>query len=721
MKKIVIFLLCLCNISVFAQKSQADKKFKLYEYSEAIPLYKQYVDKNPNDYEATKKLALSYKYINNINGSIEAYQSLLMLAEAIPEDWYDLVQLLRMNGNLTEARLYAIQYQNKNGGEKAQNLLKLIDMYDELMSGMKEYNVINNTGQYHQSIFSTTYYQSGLIVTAENPGGARNEWTGKGITKLFLTDINFSKLIPFATELMSKYNDGPAALSNDGKIIYFTTINKKSVQEQDVNTRKLQISTGILNANKWQLADLFKFNDRNYNVAHPALRNDGNILVFASDKPGGKGGMDLYFCSKQMDNTWSEPINISILNSSENEVFPTFDTSDNLYFASNGLPGLGGLDIFISKNEGDNFAAPVNLKAPINSSFDDFSLTTNNNLESGYISTNRFGSPETDDIAFFSKKVVPGPPVKTVVKITVLDKYTSIPLPYVLVTFKDEKTNIIFQGITDPNGLLMVEELPADNYNVQGILNEVTTTLATIQKDEFVRELIERTITHNDPRFTLSGITLNTNKGQPVAGVTVMCENTVLNKTNSRITADDGKFFFQLEQASDFKVIGEKQGWLSSEAIYETTKGLDRSKDLYVKIKLSIQQPTDSTVIRLDKIYYAYDKCDINARSAEELNRLIKLMNDYPDMIIELSSHTDSRGSNAYNQKLSQCRADAAVAYILGKGILKSRIIAIGYGESKLVNECSDGVKCSEKQHQENRRTEFKIVSCPSCPKIEKQ
>jgi outer membrane protein OmpA-like peptidoglycan-associated protein len=722
MKKVILILLCLCTIPLFAQKSQADKKFKLYQYSEAIPLYKQYLEKSPEDYDAARNLALSYKYINNIAGSIESYKSLLKLSKAVPEDWYDLVQLLRINGNLAEARLYAIQYQQKSSGEKSQNLLKSIDMYDELMSGRNEYNVINKTGQYSQSIFSTIYYQSGLIVTAENLEGSRNEWTGRGFTKLYLTDINFSKLVPFATELMSKYNDGPAALSNDGKTIYYTTINKKSLQEQDVSTRKLQISTAILNEGNWNLVELFKFNNSNYNFAHPALRNDGKMLAFSSDKPGGKGGMDLYYCLLQSDNTWSEPVNISVLNSDENEIFPTFDALNNLYFASNGLPGLGGLDVFISKNDGNNFSAPVNLKAPINSNFDDFFLSTNNNLETGFISTNRFGSPEIDDVAFFSKTVkeVPKPVAKTTVKINVIDKYTSIPLPYVSVTIKDDMNNVIFKGITDPNGVLLADDLPIDNYKVQGILNDITTTIANISKNEFSQQLIEKTVTHNDPRFTLSGITINTHNGQPIAGVKVTCENTVLNKTNTRITTADGKFFFQLEQASDFKVIGELQGWLSSEAEYETTKGLDRSKDLYVKIKLSMQQPAAEAVIRLDKIYYDYDKYNIKPRAAEELNRLIKLMNDFPDMTIELSSHTDSRGSDDYNLKLSQNRADAAVAYIVGKGISKNRIVAKGYGETKLVNECANGVDCSEAKHQENRRTEFKIVSCLSCPNIEK-
>jgi len=722
MKKIVLFILCLCSISVFAQKSQADKKFSLYEYSESIPLYKQYLAKKPGDYDATRKLALCYKYTNNISGSVEAYQTLLTLKEAVPEDWYDLVQLLRISGNLTEARVYALQYQQKNNSEKAQNLLKSIDMYTELMSGSNEYDVVNKTGQYSQSVFSATWYHNSLIVTAESTEGAKSDWTGRGFTKLFQTDRNFSKLTPFAAELMSKHNDGPAAFSDDGNTIYFTTINKKSILEQDVNTSKLQISTAIFKDSKWQPADLFKFNNSGYNVAHPALRTDGNILVFSSDKPGGKGGMDLYYCSKQPDNTWSEPINIVALNSSENEIFPNYDASGNLYFASNGLPGLGGLDVFVSKNEGSNFRAPVNLKAPINSNFDDFSLTTVNTPDSGYISTNRFGTPETDDIAFFSKKVkeVPKPLVKNIIKITVLDKYTSIPLPYVSVTLKDDRSNIVFQGMTDPNGILVVEELPADNYRVQGILNEVTTTIANITKAEFTQELIERTITHNDPRFTLSGIALNAHNNLPVAGVKVSCENTVQNKINTKTTGPDGKFFFQLEQASDFKVMGEMQGWLSSEAIYETTKGLDRSKDLYVKLKLSMQQPAANEVIRLDKIYYDYDKSDIKPRAAEELDRLVKLMNDFPDMVIELSSHTDSRGSDEYNMKLSQSRADAAVAYIISKNISKTRIVAKGYGETRLVNNCSNGVKCTEEQHQANRRTEFKIISCSTCPQIEK-
>lgn len=182
-------------------------------------------------------------------------------------------------------------------------------------------------------------------------------------------------------------------------------------------------------------------------------------------------------------------------------------------------------------------------------------------------------------------------------------------------------------------------------------------------------------------------------------------------------TGADGKFFFQLEQNSDFEVQGTKKGWLSSEMAEKTTKGLDRSQQLYVNLELKIEQPVIKGTITLKKIHYSYDKCDIRPDAAAELNRLVKLMNDYPDMIIELSSHTDARGSDEYNIRLSQCRAESAVNYLINQGISTSRMKAIGYGETRLVNGCRNGVTCTDIQHEENRRTEFTILSCDSCPK----
>ncbi|MDO9511501.1 MAG: OmpA family protein [Bacteroidales bacterium] len=722
MKKTIVLLLCLSCFQLYAQKPKADKKFILYEYNEAIPLYLEYLQKHPGDYEASKRLALSYKYTNNIIASINLYKSIVNLPESISQDLYDLAQLLRIQGDIAEAEKYAIIFKRLDNGEKAENLLTAIKMYDELILNKDKYLITNKTKPYNQSVFASAPYKNGFIVTRENINQKKSSWTGKGFTKLFYSDIDFLNFAPFATEVMSEYDDGIATFTVDNNTMYYTSVNKLSLKESEVNTRKLQISCAEFHNTSWQLTDRFLFNNSAYNTAHPCLDKSGKLLVFSSDMPGGRGGMDLYYCTLNLDNTWSKPIIISSLNSIENEVFPIFDADGNLYFSSNGLPGLGGLDIFFSEFKNGEFVAPVNVKAPINSSYDDFFLVTFDHMESGYISTNRFDSPETDDIAHFSRKIEISekPITKVVIKINVIDKYTSTPLPYVSVSLKDSQNNVIHTGMTDPHGVLMIEEIPQNDYTVQGILNDITTTIANVSKDEFSQPLIEKILKHNDPRFTLAGLVVNSINEQPIPGVSVTCHNITINRVKQITTSNDGKFFFQLEQQSDFKVSGEKSGWLSSEAAYESTKGLDRSKELYVTLKLNMQQPTGTAVIKLDKIYYAYDKCNINSRAAEELNRLVKLMYDFPDMIIELSSHTDCRGSNAYNEKLSQCRADAAVEYILSKGIKSEKIKAKGYGEEKLVNNCGDGIECTEKQHQENRRTEFKIIQCPSCPEIEK-
>ena len=147
-----------------------------------------------------------------------------------------------------------------------------------------------------------------------------------------------------------------------------------------------------------------------------------------------------------------------------------------------------------------------------------------------------------------------------------------------------------------------------------------------------------------------------------------------------------------------------------------TTKGLNRNKTLYVKLVLCVDQLEVGKSFVLKNIYYDFDKCDIRKDASVELDRLVNIMKKYPSMEIELSSHTDQRGSDAYNNKLSQCRAESAVSYILSKGISKSRITAIGYGKTRILKDCYKESDCTSAPtndcpcHQNNRRTEVKIL-----------
>lgn len=719
----ILFFICLSSLGAYAQLDEANKHYMLYEYADAIPKYKKHLAKEANDYNATKSLFNCYKNTNNITEAISTGKQVIALAEAQPDDWYDLVQVLKISGNITEAKPYADQYLTKAPGDKANSLIESLKTYDQMMANKGDLVIENKTQRFDYSTFSLMPYDGKYLVTAESPSGTKSKWTGRGFTKLFLVPSDFSKMSELSKDLSSKGDDGIATTNAAGDVIWYTSLHKKATGSGNLKTKKLKLVEAIKSGNGWTVREL-PFNNKDYNVAHPAISEDQKMLVFASDMPGGKGGMDLYYSTKEADGTWSAPVNIASLNTSETEVFPVF-IGNKLYFSSNGHAGIGGLDIFEANRNGTDFGSIKNVGYPINSSYDDFSLYTNDNLQTGYISTNRYGNAQLDDIAYFYKKGEKPKEVEVPVLVTkdnvglevrVQDKYTEIPLPYVAIEVKDKGRNVVAKGLSDPDGNVLIEDLPKGEYTVQGELNGITTTIAKIMVEDFADELIKKVVTHNDPRFTLTGKVVNSTTGEPVQGVTVYRQNSTMNRTEETLTGIDGRFFFQLEQSSDFKLSGEKKGWLTTEVAYETTKGLDRSKELYVTLELDMQQPTGNAVIRLDKIFYDFDKCDIKPVSAEELDRLVKLMRDYADMKVELSSHTDSRGSSAYNEKLSQCRADAAVQYIVSKGVSRDRVVAKGYGESKLVNRCADGVECSDEEHQQNRRTEFTIISCESCP-----
>ena len=173
-------------------------------------------------------------------------------------------------------------------------------------------------------------------------------------------------------------------------------------------------------------------------------------------------------------------------------------------------------------------------------------------------------------------------------------------------------------------------------------------------------------------------------------------------------TKEDGKFFFDLELNKEYEILGEKLKFDSNKTGVNTLN-ITSSDTLTADLYLNPTMVVGRTFV-LENLYYDFDKHHIRPDAALILDDLIKILNEYPSMKIELSSHTDSRGSDSYNQALSQRRAQAAVEYLIKHGISRSRLVAKGYGETRLLNECSNGVSCSEEAHQLNRRTEFTIL-----------
>ncbi|RDB04027.1 OmpA family protein [Runella aurantiaca] len=508
----------------------------------------------------------------------------------------------------------------------------------------------------------------------------------------------------------SKYHEGPVAFFKDGKRILFTRNNylngKYKTSKDGINKLKLY-SAESANGNWKDLKEL-PFNSDEYSVGHPALSKDDKLLYFVSDMPGGFGGTDLYV-SKYDGANWSTPINLGpAVNSSGNEMFPFVDAQGNLYFSSDGHAGLGGLDIFYAKLiEGVMAKKPRNLGTPINSAKDDFGLITDAERTSGFFSSNRRQGGHDDDLFRF-ERTGPLNPCQDII-VNVIDAETKMPLANAVVEMagKSESDTEVKTGQTDKNGSIRLCLDPENDFvfktTYEGYVgNSVDFVAKDLDITEVIKLDIPLTKIKVKPKtFTLRGLVTTQKDRKPISGVKVLLRNECDDSVQEAVTDANGTYLFEVPSGCDYTIeaLKDNLGTMGSKV-----KGGETSE-------ANITMFEKGDVIKIENIYYDLDKSNIRTDASAELNKLVEVMNKYPKMKIEFGSHTDSRSSAKYNKTLSTKRAKAAVAYIVNQGISSKRIIAAGYGESKLVNKCKDGAPCTEEEHQQNRRTEIKILS----------
>ncbi len=316
-------------------------------------------------------------------------------------------------------------------------------------------------------------------------------------------------------------------------------------------------------------------------------------------------------------------------------------------------------------------------------------------------------------------KTPPPPPVQAIAKppltkdiiVEVTDLETGEKLKNARVKIIESK-GFIHRAVTDSNGVAIFPTMLADNYRIEAELNKVNTKVQEIAPKDFEIEgsSLRVGLEHSDPRFTLIGNTIEKQTKENVGGVYVILKNTRTGEENQVLSdSKTGEFNFQLERESNYSVFGRKDSFIS-EIETVTTEGLKRSQNLYVKLKIALEETVVGKVIDLKNIYYNYDKADLDEVASRDLQKLLQFMNDNPNIKIELNSHTDSRGTSAYNMQLSQKRAENVLKFLITKGITSNRLIAYGNGESKLKNGCNDNTPCTEEEHAINRRTEFMVI-----------
>lgn len=538
----------------------------------------------------------------------------------------------------------------------------------------------------------------------------------------------------FSKTLNSKYHEGPATFTRDGSKVIFTrnNFNNGKYKESSDGINKLKLYTAEDKNGSWSNVQEVPFNNDEYSTGHPSLSKDDKLMFFASDMPGGFGGTDIYVVSYD-NGQWGQPVNLGKdVNTKGNEMFPFVDELSNLYFASDGHPGLGDLDVFyVQLKNGTPVGKILNLGAPINSSKDDFGVITDGERKSGYFSSNRKRGGIDDDIYRFTRE---GPmyPCRELT-VAVYDAETKMPLDNTLLAVEaiggkteDKTTN------NDGTIALCLDEdnefkfkATREGY-IANTIGFTTKGNADDQPSRIEIPLQKITSIKRDTALTSSGKDLYTRPGQPVAGKVSTLRGQVTSQKDKRpmegvivtlrnecdgsiqqvVTGPDGKYEFDVVAGCDYTLEAQKDSYGTSGNKIRKIKAGEVPEYLSADLKMF----EEGDVITLENIYYNLNSAMIRSDAGKELNKLAALMKKYPGMRIELRSHTDSRGSAESNRSLSDRRAKCAVAYLKKKGIRASRLVAKGYGESELVNECADGVTCTEEQHQQNRRTEFKIL-----------
>lgn len=608
--------------------------------------------------------------------------------------------------------------------------------------------------------FSPVLYQNGLVYVSRHKSGPVDEKTGETFFELFYSELdpNGFPLKPqeFSTELNSQVHEGPVSFNRRGDQIFFTRSNTKGgITKSDSEGRiGLKIYSAQRGYFDWENIQELPFNDDEYTCMHPSLSPNSKKLFFTSNMPGGYGGFDLYFV-EWLGNKWSMPINLGPdINSSKNEVFPFIHESGILFFTSDGHSGMGGLDLFMIDLSGRKWGRVINLGEPFNSEFDDLGIVLTPGGTRGYFTSNRVDGRGQDDIYVFeAPEGIKGRELYKTINsvIAVYDKNQSKRVPGAAIRIFETSAD----GLINNEDLYNIELLPSSAESQELTLKMVRKSdqnlgdpriitdrngeavaqfqenkqyVILISKDGYKsREIIHSTKDADPYRpievllepsncFNLDGLVTNETYGQRIPNALVRIVNECDGSEEIIRTTVDGEFQACLQVGCDFTIVGEKEGYRSARTEVSTVK-IRGNRSLTAQIKLRPQSEQvmkepirEGTVIVLENIYYDFNKSAIRSGEARDLEALVKLMRTYPSMEIELGAHTDVRGTEAYNLKLSLKRAESAKQFMVERGIAANRIKAFGYGEAYPRNRCREGVNCSEEEHQFNRRTEVRIL-----------
>ncbi len=643
----VLFLLIVSSLysCKSAKLSDAEEKQRIGEYYEAAAIYRKvYTKTSPKKRDLrgyiAYRMAECNRLINNTAKATSAYMNAIRYDYPDSTVYLRMGQMLQKTGRYPEAiKNYDIYMENDPSNLLAINGIQGCELAPGWKKNPTRYEVRrmdkfnSRRGEFSPMLAGDKYDQLYFASSRSKDKDTKvSAITGQNNNNLFLVkqDEKGAWLAPveLEDEVNTEYDEGTPSFSPDGNTMYYTYC---AQDPEGSRTAEIYISTR--SSAKWgkgTRATIVK--DSVTALGHPSISPDGKYLYFVSDAVGGFGGKDI-FRARVAGNDFGPMENLGEeINTPGDEMFPYVRDSVTLYFASNGHPGMGGLDLFKATQDSTGKWKVENLGAPINSMADDFGITVAGKEERGFFCSNRNDARGYDHIYSFERPTI----------------------------------TIFIEGIVND-----VDEYPIEDATVRIVGKDGLNVKVPVKKD--------------------------------------------------------GTYRVELERDIRYVMMASARGYLNQN--YELHTGPEEKNETYiVDFFLS---PISKPVV-IDNIFYDFDKATLRPESKKALDEMIKMLNDNPNVTIELGAHTDRKGTDQYNERLAQRRAQSVVDYLIAGGIEAARLEAKGYGESvpKTINKkmakqfdfLKEGDVLTEEfilalppEQQEiadqiNRRTEFKVL-----------
>lgn len=628
-KIVLILTFLIAFIQSIAQSSlqKADTAFKYKEYAIAARFYEKAFKKditNDKKKDVSFLLGESYRFMNNHKEAKKWYEIALKEGYRSFDFFVNYGDILIKNGDYT----LADAAYNKALELKQDDII--LKRKIESCTFAQKYNEINEQIQIINedeinspySEYGLAFYKDKLIFASsriEESDKRFDAYTGQGFSDFYEAIYDYKKerfVKPQKSKggLNSKFNDGTISYDEKNNIVYFMQCNGEDGKKENCF---ILTTTYNKTTESWDNGKIFEFDyDKKYSVGHPAVANNGNTIYFVSDMPGGHGGKDIWYIKKDALGLWSKPKNAGKkINTEADEMFPFIYKDSLLYFSSNGHPGYGGLDIFVSTITENGFTKPENLKKPINGNTDDFGIVFKNEKQAWFCS-NREGGKGDDDI-----------------------------------------------------------------WQIQILDIEITAT----------------------------GNITDLESNKPISKVTLYIKGSD-GSIDSTFSNNKGIYTFKkLKPNIQYEISAHKEGYFGDSKNFNTNDikhSITISKKNGYDLDFALLKITKKEIV-IQNIYYDFDKYELKEESKKELDKLVTILQETPNVEIVINSHTDEQGTNEYNFKLSEKRSQSVVNYLIQKGIDPKRLQAKGYGESQpLIKNAK-----TEEEHAKNRRTTFQVTN----------